>query len=428
MKISIITLGCPKNEVDSEILANILLKENYFLTKDVNSADVIIINTCAFITDAVKEAIEVILTVAKLNKRLIVAGCLVNRYGKEKLKKLLPEVEAFFETYEYINILKYLKGENLLKIKRFIYNSSFKRFNEISKYVKISEGCSNACSFCTIPKIKGRQFSRPIKDIIEEIKYLTDNGTEEIILVSQNTGSYGEDLKDGTNLVKLIKEILKISNLKWLKLLYLYPEKITEELLDLTFHEKFNPYLDIPIQHIDDKILKLMNRKTTEKSLRNLFYKIKLNYSHIFLRTSIIVGFPGEDEISFNKLLDFIKEIEFYNLGCFKYSKEEGTKAEKLPNQVPKRIKTERYKLLMKTQKKIMKKINKKLVGKIFNVIIEGYADESNFIYKGRTEFQAPDIDGITYVTGEEIPKVGIYPVKISKFKDYDLIGEKISK
>ncbi len=425
MNVSIITLGCPKNEVDSEVLAYQLYKNNFKLTNKLEETDIIIINTCAFIQDAVKEAIDVILNIAQLNKRIIVAGCLVSRYGTNTLKKLLPEVEVFFDTYNFMNIINYLKNENIQILKKFIYNSQYLRdTSSISKYVKISEGCSNGCSFCTIPFIKGKQFSRPLNDIIKEVEFLTDNGVKEIILVSQNTGTYGKDLKDGTSLEKLIEKLLNIKNLKWLKLLYIYPETITDHLLQLTHHEKFCSYLDIPIQHIDDQILKLMRRKSTEKTIRDLFYKIKKDYPHIYLRTSVIVGFPQENDNAFKKLLDFIKEIEFYNLGCFKFSKEEGTIAEKLKGDIPKKVKTLRYKKIMSIQKKIVKKLNKNFLNKSINVIIDGYSEESSFILKGRTEFQAPDIDGIVYITKGFIEKPDIYPVKIQDFKDYDFIGE----
>jgi len=425
VKISIITLGCPKNEVDSEILARKLIEENYQIINNLEESEIIIINTCAFITDAIKEAIDVILNCVKFKKRIIVTGCLVSRFGEKKLKKLFPEVEAFFDTYNFLKILNYLKGEKFSKEKKFIYNSNFLRpVSKTFKYVKISEGCSLSCSYCTIPKIKGKQFSRPVYDIVEEIKKLVDNGTKEIILVAQNTGSYGYDLKDGTNLVKLLKEILKINDLKWLRVLYLYPEFITEELLELTFHEKFCSYLDIPIQHIDSRILKLMNRKSTEKKLYQLFEKIKVKYSHIFLRTTVMVGFPTESEHEFQKLLKFIKDIEFYNLGVFKYSKEEGTKAEKLKDDVPKREKTRRAKEILKTQKKIVKKLNKKLVGKKLNVLVEEKFISSGAVLTGRTEFQAPEIDGITFITSKIPLTNNIYEAEIKKFKDYDLFGE----
>ena len=425
MKIALITLGCPKNEVDSEILASLLYQNKFILIDNVNEADVVIINTCAFIEKAVKEAVDRILEIALLKKRIIVTGCLVSRYGENILKELLPEVEFFFDTYNYINIVKYLLKKHYKTNKKFIYSHKFPRLgNSIYKYVKISEGCSNNCSFCTIPKIKGKFFSRPIRDIINEIKKLVDKGVEEIILVSQDTGRYGKDLDKNTNLVKLIEKILKIKNLKWLKVLYLYPDTINKDLLELTKHEKFCPYLDIPIQHIDNKILKLMNRKTSEKEIRDLFYKIKAFYPEIFLRTSVMVGFPQEDEKSFEKLLNFLKEIEFYNLGCFKYSPEEGTKAAKLNGQVKQIIKHKRYLKIMKNQREIVKKINKTFKGKVFDAIIEGYCNESNLILCGRTFFQAPEIDGKVFITRGYVEKPGIYKVKIKNFKNYDLIGE----
>ncbi len=425
MKVSIITLGCPKNEVDSEILASLLKEKNFEITLNIDDSEIVIINTCAFIKEAVQEAIDVILNVAQTKKRIIVAGCLVSRYGKEKLKELLPEVEKFFDTYNYINILNYLSNKPQKEYKKFIYNSKLKRFTDsISKYVKISEGCSNACSYCTIPKIKGKYFSRPLNDILEEIKILTDNGVEEVILVSQDTGRYGMELKDGTNIVKLIEKILNINSLKWLRVLYLYPDTVTDELLELTKHEKFCSYLDIPIQHVDDKVLKLMKRKILEKDLKNLFYKIKSDYPYLFLRTTVMVGFPQEDEDAFKNLLNFVKEIEFYNLGCFKYSKEEGTLASKFKGQIPEKEKNKRFREIMKIQKDIVKKMNKKLKNKEVETLIEGYCPESELLLCGRTFFQAPDIDGKVFINKGYINKPGIYKVKIKNFKNYDLIGE----
>ncbi len=424
-KIAIVVLGCPKNEVDAEVLAGEFAKEGFILENSVESADIAIIFTCAFIEDAVSEAIDTILAISKIKFRVIVAGCLVSRYGREKLKELLPEVEEFFDTYNYLSIIDYLKNKQFNSKKRFIYSSKNQRiFSSSYCYVKISEGCMRGCSFCTIPFIKGKLFSRQISDIVTEIEKITDNGIYEIILVSQNSGDYGRDLDDKSNLKKLLKKILKISNLKWLRLLYIYPNDIDEELLELTKHEKFCNYLDIPIQHIDNDILKSMNRIRNETEIKKTLENIKTNYSDIFLRTSVIVGYPGENEEKFNKLLKFLQEFRFYNLGCFKYSKEENTLAARLGEQVPDEVKEERYNLIMDSQKKIVKEINNSLIGKTFEVNISGYYSESQLLLEGRTMFQSPDIDGITLINEGIIESSGFYHVKITDYADYDLIGK----
>ena len=425
-KIAILVLGCPKNEVDAEVLTGELIKNNFSVTNNIAEADIIIIFTCAFIKDAAQESIDTILEYAQKNK-VIVIGCLTSRFGRETLQKLLPEVTEFFDTYNYLKVISFLKSNNFeYRFKQFIYSSENKRtlFNKNFAYVKISEGCNNRCSFCTIPAIKGNLFSRTMDDIENEVKKLVDNGIYEIILISQNSGDYGKDLKNGSNLTKLIEKLLNLNNLKWLRILYLYPDKITDELLHLTEHEKFCNYLDIPIQHIDNDILKSMNRKITEKKLREKIYHIKTKFPHIFLRTSLIVGFPGETENQFLKLLNFIKEYEFYNLGCFVYSKEENTKAFNMENHIEKTIKTDRYKKIMETQKKIVKNINKTLIGKELTVNLSGYSEETELLLQGRTEFQSPDIDGITLINKGNINSPGFYKVKITNFADYDLIGE----
>ena len=429
-KFAIVVLGCPKNEVDAEVLTGELIKNKFLITDNVEDADVVIIFTCAFIKEAAQESINTILEYAQ-NKNVIVSGCLTNRFDRKTLKKLLPEVTEFFDTYNYLQIIPYLKSYIFEeKYKNFIYSSNNKRtlFNKNFAYVKISEGCNNRCSFCTIPAIKGNLFSRTINDIENEIKKLVDNGIYEIILISQNSGDYGKDLKDGSNLIKLVEKLLNINDLKWLRLLYLYPDNVTNELLNLSYHEKFCNYIDIPIQHIDNEILKSMNRKISEKKLREKIYNIKTNFPHIFLRTSLIVGFPGETENQFLKLLNFIKEYEFYNLGCFVYSREENTKAYSMEKHLKENIKRNRYKKIMEKQKKIVKKINTALLGKELKVNVSGFSEETELLLQGRTEFQSPDIDGITLINKGNINSPGFYKVKVTDFADYDLIGEIVDR
>ena len=426
-KIAIVLRGCPKNEVDAQVLAGELKTIHFNIVSNVEEADIIIIFSCAFIKSAVEETLETIFEISLLKKEILVVGCIVNRYGKEKLKKIIPEVKEFFGTYDFLKVVDYIKNNSFsLSKNQFIYSSNNNRILEQNfAYVKISEGCSNSCSFCTIPFIKGKLFSRKLEDIINEIKFLTEEkGIKEIILISQNNGEYGKDLKNNTNITKLIKEILKINALTWLRVLYIYPYYINDEFLELTLDEKFCNYLDMPVQHIDNDILKAMGRKSNEKLIRNILYKIKTFYPHLFLRTSIIVGFPGETEEKFLKLLDFIKEYQFYNLGCFKYSPEENTKAAKFQNQIPDSLKSKRYRVIMKEQKRIVRSINKNLINKTFKILLSGYSDETDLLLIGRTEFQAPDIDGITYINKGNVEYKDFYNIKITGFKDYDLIGE----
>ena len=427
-KIAIVVLGCPKNEVDAEVLTGELSAKGFLITSNIENADYIVIFTCSFIKDAVEEAVDTILELSLLNKKIIVTGCLVSRYGIDKLQKLLPEVVKFFGTYNYMDIINFLLNNQYKPshTERFIYSrKNFRILNSSFAYVKISEGCSNRCSFCTIPSIKGNLFSRKSDDIIDEVKYLTDEkGINEIILISQNSGDYGKDLNKTENLNNLLKKILNIKTLKWLRVLYTYPDFINDEFLELTTHEKFCNYLEIPIQHIDNEILKKMNRKSSEKDIRRILDKIKTSFPEIFLRTSLIVGFPGETESKFKKLSEFIKEYKFYNLGCFIYSPEEGTKAAKMKPQINEKTKSERFKEIMLLQKKIVKDINVSLLHKNFKALITGYSEESELLLQGRTEFQLPDIDGKTFITKGFIEKQGIYEIKITDFKDYDLIGE----
>jgi len=425
-KISIIVLGCPKNEVDAEVLAGELNSSEFIIENNIENSEIVIILTCAFIEDAVEEAIDTILEITSIKNRVIVVGCLVSRYGADRLKEQLPEVEIFFDTYNYLNVVDYLKYNKIYKnYNRYIYSHNNQRvLSSTFSYVKIAEGCRRSCSFCTIPQIKGGLFSRQINDIIDEIKKIVESGIYEIILISQNSGDYGKDLKNSSNLTALIEQALKINDLKWLRVLYIYPDDINEYFLELTRHEKFCKYLDIPIQHIDNDILKSMNRKTDENNIKRILDNIKTNYPEIFLRTSLIVGYPGETDEKFNKLLNFIKQYQFYNLGCFKYFREEGTTAAALPGQVANKIKNIRYKKIMQTQKKVVKNINKTLTGKIFQVNISGFSTESELLLEGRTEFQSPDIDGITFINEGIIDEAGFYKVKITDFADYDLIGK----
>ena len=425
-KVAVIVRGCPKNEVDAQILAGELINRDFSLTSNLNKANIVIIFTCAFIKDAVEESLETIFETSLICNRILVTGCLPNRYSLNELSELIPEVEKFFGTYNYMDIIDYIEKRKDFNetIGKFIYSSKNHRISEYCfSYVKIAEGCSNSCTFCTIPKIKGRYFSRKSDDIVDEIKFLTEEkGIGEIILVSQNNGFYGRDI--GESLENLIKKLLKINSLQWLRLLYIYPDDISERLLELTLHEKFCNYLDIPIQHIDNDILKAMGRKSGEKEIKEKLSKIKEFYPDIFVRTSLIVGFPGETEEKFEKLLKFVNEYEFYNIGCFKYSPEEGTRAAHFKSQVKESVKNRRYRRIMKEQKKIANKLNKALIGNHYQILVEGYSDETELLLTARTQFQSPDIDGVTLINKGFAEKGLFYNVKLTGYKDYDLIGE----
>lgn len=433
--VCLVSLGCPKNLVDSEVILGLLSKEGYALTTDPVEAEIIIVNTCAFIQDATKEAIETILSLTRYKKegrcrQLIVSGCLPQRYG-EILEKELPEVDLFIGTGAFQTLPRLLiqkrKKKSLLSRPTFLYNENTPRILSTPSflaYLKIAEGCSNACTFCTVPKIRGPYRSRRLQSILEEAKNLADQGVKELILIAQDTTTYGKDLKDGTNLEKLLKGLVKVERFRWIRMLYSYPKEnnFSEGLLELIAQEeKICPYFDLPIQHIDNDILKRMGRKSNKQEILNLLQKIRTFLPDATLRSSLIVGFPGEGESQFKSLLDFVMEIQFDHLGAFKYSPEEKTPAARLPDSIPESVKEERLRTLMELQKKISLKKYRKMVGRRMEVLVEG-PDRQGEILRGRLKMQAPEIDGCVFLKGKAEPGDWV-GAQITQALPYDLIG-----
>jgi len=444
-KLGYISLGCSKNLVDTEKMLGILTNAGFELTEDLSEAHVIIINTCTFIDPAKDESIQTLLEAAEYKKtgcceRLVAAGCLTQQY-KRALSKEIPEIDIFIGTDSWQDILDAIVEsyqQNGKKIFRFDtapceHEELVPRQSltpEYSAYVKIAEGCNNGCTFCYIPYVRGAMHSRPIGSVVREVKALTAVGVKEINLIAQDLSCYGRDLKDGTNLCKLLKELVKIDKIKWIRLFYLYPTYFTDELLDLITKEaKICKYVDIPLQHISDNVLQRMRRQDTAESIRLLLHKLKQAQPKITVRTTLMVGFPGETDSDFEELCEFIKEIRFDDLGAFMYSPQDGTPAAHMPNQVPESVKEERYHKLMAIQAKISEENDRALIGTTTEVLIEEILkDKKGFVQaKGRAIFQAPEVDGNIYVEGsKDILPGDFIKVRITDGYAYDLIGEKI--
>lgn len=444
-KLGYISLGCSKNLVDTEKMLGILTNAGFELTEDLSEAHVIIINTCTFIDLAKDESIQTLLEAAEYKKtgcceRLVAAGCLTQQY-KRALSKEIPEIDIFIGTDSWQDILDAIVEsyqQNGKKIFRFDtapceHEELVPRQSltpEYSAYVKIAEGCNNGCTFCYIPYVRGAMHSRPIGSVVREVKALTAVGVKEINLIAQDLSCYGRDLKDGTNLCKLLKELVKIDKIKWIRLFYLYPTYFTDELLDLITKEaKICKYVDIPLQHISDNVLQRMRRQDTAESIRLLLHKLKQAQPKITVRTTLMVGFPGETDSDFEEVCEFIKEIRFDDLGAFMYSPQDGTPAAHMPNQVPESVKEERYHKLMAIQAKISEENDRALIGTTTEVLIEEILkDKKGFVQaKGRAIFQAPEVDGNIYVEGsKDILPGDFIKVRITDGYAYDLIGEKI--
>ncbi|MEE4252647.1 MAG: 30S ribosomal protein S12 methylthiotransferase RimO [Desulfuromusa sp.] len=439
LKVSLVSLGCPKNLVDSEVMLGHLPLDRYEIILDDSQADIIIVNTCAFINDAKEESVDTILEVSDYKehgncKLLVVAGCLPQRYQKV-LKEQLPEVDLFIGTSEGPRIVELIEqqlqsevsAENV-GIPDYLYDHETPRVNSsptYSSYVKIAEGCSNHCSYCIIPQLRGKLRSRSIESVVEEVQNLAAQGVTEIVLIAQDITDFGADRDDGATLEKLLKELVKVDNIVWIRLLYAYPDGVSDELIELIATEdKICKYLDLPLQHIDDHLLTQMNRHLDEAQTRNLVQRLRDRIPDLTLRTSFIVGFPGETNEQFNKLLKFVEEGHFERVGVFRYSREEGTVAAKFPEQVPARTKKSRLNKLMKAQARVSFNKNRSLVGRTELVLVEGYSEETDLLLKGRSARQAPEIDG-QYLITSGIADVGEYvQLKITDSSEYDLIGE----
>lgn len=432
-KIGVISLGCDKNRVDTEKMLSILSTE-HTLTSDYDNANVIIINTCSFLESSRKEAIYEILSAIEMKKqgleKIIVTGCLPQKF-LDDIKDELVEVDAFMGVSDYHQILQVIdriyNGERVIEVGAPRGECGVNRVltTDGYAYLKVADGCSNHCTYCLIPAIRGKYRSVPMADLIAEAKSLGD--VNELILVAQDTAKYGLDLEPQTSLVALIRELCKLENVKGIRLMYCYPENITDELIhELAVNAKMIKYIDMPLQHADDGVLKLMNRKGTGQGYLDLIAKLKQRVPGIAIRSTFIAGFPRESEEAFNNLTDFLQKAKLFNAGFFKYSKEEGTAAARLDGQVAGAVKTKRYKKLYSVQKKVVKENNKVLIGRTFKVVAEGF-DADQLVYYGRAYFNAPDIDGkIYFFSSEEVEYGKFYDIEIIKATGYDLYGERV--
>ncbi len=440
VKVGFISLGCPKNQLDTEVMLHELYSAGYEIVSEDIDADVIVVNTCGFIESAKQEAIDNILDVAWLKKNrtlkaIVVTGCLAERY-RDEIFESLPEVDAVLGVGSIHNIVeaveavtrgeKYSSYEDKDTVKlggeRIITTPDY------YAYLKVGEGCDNKCSYCAIPSIRGKFRSRPMEDLVAEAKTLEEIGVKELVVIAQDTTRYGLDLYGDYKLAELLTRITEETSIPWIRVLYCYPDKITDELIDVFANNpRVVKYIDLPIQHISDNMLRAMNRHGDGKMIREVIKKLRCRVPDMTIRTTVIVGFPGESEEDFAELCEFVKEARFDNLGAFTYSREEGTAAYDMENQIDDQVKQDRYDIIMRTQGDIIEDLNEAAVGKVLDVLCEDYDPVSEAFY-GRSEANAPEIDGKVYFSA---PKGSVAPgefvkVKINEAIDYDLVGEKI--
>ena len=439
-KVGMVSLGCPKNTVDSERVLGDLVTSGFDLTQDEKDADVIIVNTCGFIESAKKESVDTILEMARHKtegncKQLIVTGCLAERYGQELLDEI-PEIDHMLGVGQYPQLKSIIEDvnpstRNHVATPAEFYESYTDRLLTTAfytAYLKISEGCSNRCAFCIIPKMRGPMRSRSPESILAEAEHLARKGVKELNLISQDTTMYGFDLGMKDGLVRLLKQMAKVDGLEWIRLLYCYPTFLNSEMIELIASEpKICRYIDVPLQHTHDEMLKSMKRQETEGGVRRMLDEIRLKIPDVALRTTFITGFPGETETHFQHTVRFLCEMEFDHVGIFTYSDEEGTTAFDYPNRVPEEVKTERRDILMEFQKDIALRKNQERVGKVESVLVEGF-DPENYLMTGRLASQAPDIDGQVIIEKCEVEPGEIVSVLINQAADYDLVGEPVSK
>lgn len=447
MKIGVVSLGCPKNLVDSETMLGLIHEENYEITNDPSEAEIIIVNTCGFIESAKEESINTILQMAEYKKSgsckyIIVTGCLSQRYAEELFNEL-PETDAIagVEVYDEIGsiIKRVMNGERFIMLERskpdVIYTSKETFLPRIlttpsyTAYLKIAEGCDNCCSYCAIPKIRGPYRSKPMEQVLKEAKALAANGVKELIVVAQDTTRYGEDLPGGKLLLAdLLKELNKIESLKWIRVMYCYPNNFTDELIE-TFAslDKVCKYVDLPLQHASNRLLASMNRYDTREEVETLLAKLRKRIPGIVIRTTFIVGFPGETDADFEELKEFVEQQRFENAGVFAYSQEEGTVAGAMPNQIPDEIKQERYHELMALQAQISEEIHKDTEGQTLEVLVEGIEEDGSGLHYGRSYREAPDIDGLVFIENPGDIKPGCFVnVNILQGFTYESVGERI--
>ena len=438
-KVHLVTLGCPKNVADSELMLGMLAHAGFEITPNPQVADILVVNTCAFVEAAKKESIDAIMEAAEFKKhgegrRLIVSGCLAQRYGAQ-LREEMPEVDVFIGTGNFLDLPDLLKQTETFEARPIPYAGAahllpradlprIRTGDFYTAYLKISEGCDHKCAFCIIPKIRGRHESRPMADIVIEAKALVDSGAREINLIAQDLTAYGRDLGSRASLAELLVELNAISDLRWIRLLYCYPNFVTNDLLDAVAGlPKVVKYIDMPLQHADDAILRAMKRERSGAALSALLERVRERVPGVTLRSSFIVGFPGETENAFERLLGFVEREQFDRVGVFTYSQEENTAAASMDGQVPASVKRERRRRLMEKQATISLRKNRAFVGREVEVLIEGDLAGSATRLRGRTACQAPDIDGIVVLRGEAQPGEFVR-ARIKEARTYDLVGE----
>ena len=430
------SLGCSKNLVDAEEMVYILNENGYEMTENIDDADVAIVNTCGFIESAKEESIDTILNIAshkqKNLKHLIVTGCLVQRYYKD-LKEQIPEIDAFLGTTSYNTILNVLQGLSIGKDNSLILSANTKLDHNKKKiltdsyyaYIKIAEGCDNSCTYCIIPKLRGRYVSRPMEEIVDEAKRLASQNVKEIVLIAQDTSKYGLDIYGEKKLPHLLRELSKIEGIRWIRFLYTYPEDITDELVqEVKNNDKVCSYFDIPIQHASDRILKLMNRSTDKKEISEKINLIRSNIKDAIIRTTLITGFPTESDEDIEELADFVSQMKFDKLGVFPYSREEGTKAGNMDGQIEQDVKNQRAEMIMRLQQEIVRERNESYVGRIFSAIIDEVYED---YVVARSYMDVIEVDTVIYVQTETAHKKGDFiEVKITDVLDYDLKGVEV--
>ncbi len=430
------SLGCSKNLVDAEEMVYILNENGYEMTDDIDDADVAIVNTCGFIESAKEESIDTILNIAshkqKNLKHLIVTGCLVQRYYKD-LKEQIPEIDAFLGTTSYNTILNVLQGLSIGKDNSLILPANTKLDHNKKKiltdsyyaYIKIAEGCDNSCTYCIIPKLRGRYVSRPMEEIVDEAKRLASQNVKEIVLIAQDTSKYGLDIYGEKKLPHLLRELSKIDGIRWIRFLYTYPEDITDELVqEVKNNDKVCSYFDIPIQHASNRILKLMNRSTDKEEISDKINLIRSNIKDAIIRTTLITGFPTESDEDIEELADFVSQMKFDKLGVFPYSREEGTKAGNMDGQIEQDVKNQRAEMIMRLQQEIVREKNESYVGRIFSAIIDEVYED---YVVARSYMDVIEVDTVIYVQTETAHKKGDFiEVKITDVLDYDLKGVEV--
>lgn len=443
LKAGFISLGCSKNLVDTEVMLGILAKNNIEITAEPAKADILIVNTCTFIQSAKEESITTILNMAEYKQEgkgkcrsLIIAGCMGQRYGQELLEEF-PEVDAIVGTGAWSRIMEAVEATIQERKRVLITGESKEIYTALtprifttpfySAYIKIAEGCNHRCAYCAIPYVRGNYRSRTIEDIKQEVEALAEKGVKEFNIIAQDTTYYGRDIYGKPSLVELLKELVKIEKVKWLRIQYAYPHTFTDELIDLiASEEKICNYVDLPLQHAHNDVLKRMRRSDTKESVEELLDKLRTRIPGVVIRSSFIVGFPGETDSQYTTLRNFVEKQRFDKVGIFSYSREEGTPAYDMPNQVDENIMQERYHDLMSLQSKISETINIEMEGKVLDVLIEGRDDEQHMAY-GRSYREAPDVDGQVFIEGDDISQPGdIVKVRILQGFDYDVVGERV--